>query len=196
MGTTIKQYQDYCKLSTGSTDIQYISELSNIIGLDTTDLTQEEIIKKITDWKNNLIISKQDIKYVRLNKKWYKVDKELVNLKFSQWINFDNIMLNMNKENIYEDLHFILAIFLRPCRIYKFFPKKFNGNDFLNISKIVQEKMDIKEALNLFNFFLSYIINSTNNTNIKYLERLETMTWENQKESQNLIKNTDGTYTY
>lgn len=185
MGTTIKQYQDYCKISSGKTDIEYITELSKVIGLDNNGLTQEEVLKKISEWKNNLIISKKDIKFLKIKNKWYKVDKELVNLKFSQWINFDNIMTNMNKENIYEDLHFIISVFLRPCRFYKFFPRRFDGDRFLKISKIVQENVDIKEGLNLFNFFLSYINNSTNNTNISYLERLEKMTWEVQKELKN-----------
>lgn len=182
--TTILQYQKYCDLGTGRTDMEYLSEVSKIIGIDVSKLNNDQVIEKITEWINTIIAIKKEIKYLKIQKKWYKVDKDLYNLKFSQWINFDSIVNGMTNEKAYNEIHYVVATFIRPCRLWKLFPRKFNMNDFIKTSKIVQEHMDIKEALNLYNFFLSYTINSMNNSNISYLEKLEAMTWVETKEQQ------------
>ena len=181
--TTVKQYQDFCLIPTGSTEMTYINEVSKIIGINNTDYNQEQLTKKVTDWITTIIATQKKHSKVTLNGHSFMVDRDLYNLKFSQWVTFDSIMTNVDENTISQHLHEIIAVFLRPIK-YKFYTKKYNANDHKRISELVQSHMDIRVALELTNFFFLYTINSMKNGQIDYLEKSEKMIWNTVNESK------------
>lgn len=181
--TTVKQYQEFCKIPTGSTEMTYINEVSNIIGLDTSSYNQEQLSNKVKEWISTIIATHKKHVKVKLNGQTFRVDREIYDLKFAQWVMFDSIMTNVNENNISEYLHEIIAVFLRPIK-WKFFTKKFNANDHKRISELVQSHMDVRVALELTNFFFLYTINSMKNGQIDYLEKSARMIWNTAKESK------------
>jgi hypothetical protein len=139
------------------TEMEMQKELAKLIGLDTTKLTSDEVQKRVKEWLGKIVVSKKKHNYIRLKDKWYKVDRDLYTLTFSQWIYFDDTMRGMDKDNTHEILHFMIATFLRECRFYKFFPRRFDVNNIEKISKLIQTEMSIDIALELVNFFFSSI---------------------------------------
>lgn len=170
---TIKQYQDFCRIPSGSTEMEMNKQLALLIGLDTTKLTNDEVQLKVKEWLGKIVVSKIKHNHIRIGKKWYKVDRDLYSLTFSQWIFFDDMMRGVDDGNTYETLHFLIATFLRECKFYKFFPKKFDVNLIEKNAKLIQNNMSVEVALELINFFFHYTLNSMRNTQIEYLEKLE-----------------------
>lgn len=170
---SVKQYQDFCRIPSGSTEMEMNKQLAKLIGLDTTKLTNDELTKKIKEWLGKIVVSRKKHNHIRLGEKWYKVDRDLYTLTFSQWIYFDDTMRGMDDNNTYEILHFMIATFLRECKVYKFFPKRFDVNNIEHTAKLIQDNLSIEVALELVNFFLKYILDSMQTTQIEYLERLE-----------------------
>jgi len=173
---TLKLYQDYCKIPTGQTDSETIIQISNLLKLPLDTMTKESVDKELLKFLEKIQVSKKKPNYIKLDK-WYKVDRELYKLTFGQWAMFDRIMRVVDKENVSEYIHLVTAVFLRPCRFYKFFPSKFNSEKLKDIGNVIQEKMSVETALELINFFFLYTWNSANNTKINYLEELEKGCW-------------------
>lgn len=179
---TVKQYQEFCKIPSGSTQMEYNKTIASLIGLDVNKLTSSEIDTKVKEWLSRITISKLKKDYIKLGRKWYKVDRDLYSLAFSQWIYFDDTMRGADKSNTHEIMHFLIATFTRECRFYKFFPKEFNINNIEKNAKIVQEKLNIETALELINFFFWSIIHSINNTQVEYSEKLDLDIWVQMKD--------------
>lgn len=177
MSIIVKDYQEFCKIPSGSSAMEYNIEISKLIGLDTSNLTSSQVQDKVSEWLEKLVISKTNHKYIFLDR-WYKIDKDLYTLTFNQWIYFTSLMKDKDEKNIYEIIHFLIATFLRPCRIGKFFPKRFNVNKIERVSKLIQDKLDITIALELINFFFHYTGISLQNTKIEYLGKLDRESWE------------------
>lgn len=180
MKIDVKTYQQFCSIPTGQTSTEQNKKLAELIGLD-KDLSYDVIQKKIEEWLTTLVMTTKEVKHVKLGKQWYCVDKDLYKLTFNQFIYFDDTMRGTDNKNVYQYIHNILATFLRPCRFYKFFPRKFDVSRIEDITKEVL-KMDIGVALNLINFFFLYTTRSMNNTRIEYLEKLNRVAWDRTTE--------------
>lgn len=149
---SIKKYQEFCRLDSGLTMIELNVEYAKLMGLDLNS-DQETINKHRTQFFNNLVANNKQHSHVKLKGKWYKVDRDLYKLTLLQWADFDNTMKLVQDKKIYDVMDRIITIFLRPCRFYKWFPKKYKQDEHL--IKIVQTELDIKIALEMTNFFFS-----------------------------------------
>lgn len=174
MKITIEQYQKYKKIDSGQTDMEISAQIFDILKLNPDDYKDRNVTKELESFLKSLIVSKKQHKYVRLNKIWFKVDRELYDLAFGQWITFDNIMKYTVKEKINEDLHLIIASFIRPCRFWKLFPRKFDSKKVKDISELVKN-MDMSIGIELSNFFFLYTVHYMRSTNIEYLEKLDSL---------------------
>lgn len=189
---TVSQYQEFTKLNSGVTENEMTINIAKLFNVNMDNLSDAQLKAKVTTILSAMTISKKAHKYVRLGKVWYKVDRDLYSWKFPQWIMFDSIMNSVDNDTISDEMHTLLAIMFRPCRLYKFFPKKWKQSRVPEIANKIKG-MDIQIGLNLAGFFFLYIVNSIQNTRIDSLEELERMTWVNQPESKKSTKNTDGT---
>lgn len=151
----IKMYKGFCNLSSGLTLTEYNLEYAKVMQLDLSKYTNEDIIQHRKDYINNLISSKKSHEFIRIGKTYYKVDRELYKLTLLQWSDFDAIMRSIKEDKIYNHIDEIVSIFLRPCRFYKWFPKKYNQKDRYKIKDIANEQLDIRIALEMTNFFFS-----------------------------------------
>lgn len=167
-------YQKFCLIPTGET---FTKEVSKLLELDVNGLNDKQVQEKINKWVSKIIVSKKKHTHIKLGKTWYKVNRDLYNLSFGQFIYFDDTMRHIQEENISEHLHTLISVFIRPCRIYKYFPKKFNSSEVENISEQVKE-MDVVIALELINAFFFYMISSIRNTHTEYLGQLEKAAWD------------------
>jgi hypothetical protein len=182
MSVSVLQYQKFCMIPTGSTLNEYNFKIAELNKWDVSGKTATDVKKMVDAWIEKLVMSKRVHKYIRLGKTWYKVDRELYTLEFLQWINVDRHMTDIEKEKIHENIHLLIAIFLRPCRFYKFFPKGFDEKRLVATSKLVQDKMDISVALEMIGFFLTYMQSFLMNTKKEYLEKLDREAWRVMKE--------------
>ena len=158
---------------------------------DYSNLTEKEVQNKVDIFLTSIIENKKQVNHIKLGKHWYKIDKDLHTLKFPQWLYFDSVMKSVEKETSYDKLHNIIASFTRPCRFYKWFPRKFNINIVDDVSIKIKNNIKIDVALQLTNFFFQYTTNFMNNTKIEYSEQLEKEVWE-LKEVVPSKKHTDG----
>lgn len=171
----ISTYQEFCKIPTGSTIGTYNEQLSKLLNLNIDKLTDKEISEKVANWIKELTTSELEHKYIRMNGKWYKIDLDIYNMVFSQWIYLNNVMKGLSDVNTNEVIHKLVSLFLKPCRFYKWFPKKFSDRKVDSISSIAQKQMDIRVALQITNKVFFYIIGFSRNTQIDYLEELGKM---------------------
>ena len=170
---TLKQYQSFCLIPTGQT---FTKELSELLELPVDRLNNKEVELEINKWISKLVMSNKQHSHIKLKNKWFKVDRDLYNVSFSQFIYFDDTMRSVD-DNVSQHIHELISAFIRPCRFYKFFPKKFSTSDIEKHSKLVQD-MDIGVALELINFFFLYTRNSIRNTHTEFLGQLEKEIWE------------------
>jgi hypothetical protein len=196
---TLKDYLNYNRIPSGLTTLEHQSEFAKLFNLDINKLTDKQIDKKIKEFVSILTISRKEHKKIKLGKKWYVVDRDLDGLKHSQWVYFDGVMkglydnyndeeskennLKMINEFINENSNKIIASFLRPCRIYKFFPKIFDINKANDVAEKVLD-LDIRIILELTGFFFHYTTNFMMNGVIEYSEKLEKEIWDQVKEEK------------
>lgn len=174
---TLQKYQEYCQIPSGTTDIQYKKEMVELLGLNPKTLTDKQINEELKRFAEQIVISTKKHKHIRMGNKWFKVDRELHKLKFEQWIYFDSIMGGIDKEKVWKDLDKLLAVFLRPCKVWKFFPQRFSQKSYeMSLERV--KNLDIRICLELVNFFFQYTISSIQNMNIEFLEGLEQKTWK------------------
>lgn len=178
----ISIYQEFCKIPTGSTLATYNLEISKLINLDISKLTDKQVVEKVNDWVSKLVTSKVEHKYIRLKNTYYKIDIDLYTMKFSQWIYLDKLMKDIDEQNVNEIMHNLISIFLKPCKVYKWFPSKFNSDKVDEISQVVQSNMDIQVGLEIINRVFFYTIMSMKNTQIEYSEELVKEFWKPVKE--------------
>jgi hypothetical protein len=199
---TLKEYKIFNKFPTGSTQFEYNTKVAELFKWDINKLNEEELNNKVLSLKKQLVESKKEHKYLNLRGRWFKVDRDLYDLKHSQWIYFDQSMSKVYDEvkikeddtkeeksknakiiNDYlvENANKIIASFIRPCRIYKFFPKLFDINKAPIYSEWIDD-LDIQIVFELTGFFFLYITRSMNNTRIEYSEKLEKEIWKKVKE--------------
>ena len=186
------QYQSFCAIPSGSTVQEYNIKIFELMKWDYTNLTDDQVNNKVKKFISSIVENINPVDHIKLGKKWYKIDKDLHTLKFPQWLYFDGVMKSVEKELVYEKLQFVLASFARPCRFYKWFPKKFSYDTVKDVAKHIQWDLDIDLALQLTNFFFHYTTNFMSNTRIEYLERLEKEIWE-PTEPKHSRKHTAGT---
>ena len=187
----LRQYQELCKIESGTTNLEYYKKIADLIPIDYSNLTDNELDTKVKEWLSKIVTSSKKVNYIKMNNKWYKVDRDLYTLKFSQWIYFDDVMRNVG-DNSYDHIHLILAAFLRPCKFYKFKPHKFEIGKTEDISDTILNYLDVTIALELVNFFFHYTVNSTMNTHTEYLGKLEQEIQNDLKDLKIYIKHTDG----
>lgn len=174
MKMKLKQYQEYARIDSGSTDLEISANIFKIMGLNPDEYKDKDVMKEIQNILKPLLLSQNKYKYVKLKNRWYKVDRDLHELRLGQWITFDNIMKSVDKDNISDYFHYIISCFLRPCRFWKLFPKSFNSDKIKEISELVLD-MEISIAMELTNFFFLYTQNYMRNMNIEYLEKLDNL---------------------
>lgn len=179
----LKDYQKLHSIDSGQTETELTIQLCELIGLNTQNLTKEEVKSKIQEYISSIIVSRKKHPYIRLNGKRYKVDTELTKLKFAQFILLDQYMKDVNEKNVSDKTHKLISIFIRPTRFY-FFPKKFNTNDVEKISNDVLD-LEISIALNLINVFFYVIVNGLKSGVIESLNNFEKM----NKMEMNALKN-------
>lgn len=148
----IKTYQEFCSLDSGLTSTEYNIEYAKIFGLDLNS-KQSDIIKHRKDYINNMTSSIKQHKFIKMKNKWYKVDRDIYKLTLLQWADFDNTMKLLEDKKVYLVMDQILSIFIRPCRFYKWFPKKYNQDK--KVKELVKTEIDLKIAFEMTNFFFS-----------------------------------------
>ncbi len=164
---TIRDYQ--LITNTGTTEEQIITHFK-IDKSKSIDYVQNKLKEFVT------IDTKVYVKrYIRLNGKLYKIEKNLQKLSYEQ---FSRLEMILAENNNVENLHKLLAIYIRPVNIF-FRIRKY---DMQEQEKIANEllNLDMSIAQSIINFFFLYGMNYMKNINISYLNLMKKMMKENQ----------------
>jgi hypothetical protein len=154
------------KIDSGSTN--YEEQLVDYFKLDRTKKwseSLEELEKLITITPVEIKKSK-----IKINNKIYKIEKDLLDSSFEQFVRLDNLIAENDNVN---NLHKLLAIYLRPVKWFQI--EKYN----LKTQDIIAEEllqMDMNIAQGLLLFFSQYANKYMDNINISYLNRMRKVT--------------------
>lgn len=160
----IRDYQYISSLNTGSTTYEY--ELAKYFNIDTT--------KTIEDVRKELVKCLETKEYklgktIYFNKKEWLVEQDILDSTFEQWVLLETIL---SEDNNINNLHKLIALYLRPVIRKGIFKKKviepFNMN---NHDKISIELLDlpIEIANALIVFFWNLVPEYMNNIKTHYL---------------------------
>lgn len=161
-------------------DFQYINSLDSGSTTYETDLIEYfhlDISKSYTNIQKELaeVLQAEPVTSlpdkIKLNGKWYGVEKDLLECEFEQYIQMDKIIAE--DDNI-KNLHRLLAIFVRPLnrnwigklnKLEKYDIKKqdYISNDLL--------ELDINIGLGYMVFFYHLAMNYMKHINISYLNQ-------------------------
>ena len=163
----IRQYQQINLINTGSTT--YELEVAKVLNIK-TDRSEADVR---ADIKRELLIPDYKIgKYIYFNKKEWLIEKDLLDSTFEQWIQLEILI---NKQDNINNLHRLLAIYLRPIRKSKILKRK--EIEPYNLEKqeaIANELLDLplEIAKTLMIFFYQFVVESLNNMKITYLNKM------------------------
>lgn len=156
-------------------DFQYINSISGSTNYEELILTHFNISKNQTiekvqlELESALKINPREIKgnFIRFNKKKWGIEKDLLECTYEQ---FNRLEMLLAEEKNIENLHKLLAIYVRPRKWFKI--EKFNLKRQDDIAKELLE-LDMNIAQGLILFFYLNATKSFLNINISYLNQMK-----------------------
>ena len=171
---TIKDYQDVLSLDSGATN--YVTLVGGILNIDKGS-SYTEAYKEIVNRLDVKPLEKIP-KFFMIGNKMFFYEKDFLKIRFEQFSRLDAMIAE--DKNI-QNLHLLLAIFLRPVNLFKRKIKTYNLNEQEKIAYYIQNNMDIEQAMTLMVFFYHVAQKYINYTKMHFSQMI--------MEQSTLIKN-------
>jgi len=163
--------KDYIELNKFDRDDKfYHKKILDYFGVDSSNMTAKEVIKKsneLIDLKPSTI---EDTK-IKINGKKYYIE-DILKSSYNQWVMLEEFL--KSEEEFITNLHKVLSIYLRPMKWswlkLKYIPIKWDNSIKEEIENDILE-MDMNDALGLNVFFYQREKEYIKNTRILYLNR-------------------------
>ena len=170
----IKDYIYLNQIPSGNTQ-EHNHSILEYFGVEYNEMKVLEVYDKVKEL-TKITINKDIQGKLKVNGKWYYVDRDITKSTFGQFIELESYL----SDDSYLINHFneLLAIFVRPRKWnwwkFRYGIEKWDPNKKDVISNALLE-MDINDAFGLNVFFYQNAANSINNMKVRYLVELEKM---------------------
>lgn len=164
----VRDYLEIIQYDSGNTT-QYNKQVMDYFKVDYSDMSLSEVDKKVSQLTN--IVMNENIKdKIKIKGKWYMIEKDLMDAKFTQWLEVDGLLGNADYLN--EHLSEAISIYVRP-RKWRWFRWVIEKWDIKKRDELTEKlkEMDIGEALGLNVFFYQNAQSSIRIMKMFYLQK-------------------------